>query len=451
MPRLLSDPNLSFCPNYADDAFINTRLQLTNENITEAQAIVILRNIWQAENNATKLQWQAQVNEDRDRREQLERLDNEEQERQEQESRDEEEAARKEDRKKNKHKYTAVPDLDVPLKPTILPSSYALRKLDKGDYVELWYFTNDGLDEAKLKSSVDEDAMIMATLAGGDTAWVSAASTRNARAVIDDQNLRFEDFCQACPRIIEAMQEAAWPADRIQMMALFWRNLQVHDFRSMRDPLAQKALLVYQAEQRKRWHIAVKSARGAYDLSRINEVLLERTRSDIYLEERTKLDNKRDYKMDHWINLLAGGASSNYHHKSRDNHHSTKEQRRRSRSPNQEQEYRRQSPPPDSHKRSRQDFRSSANRGPLSACAVCLGRHPHKVIECKATKTWDNVADTLCSRVGKLLNMRDGRAICSDWQRVAGCSDTSHDRRHFCSGCTSSSHGAQNCPRAQKA
>ncbi|KAG0700562.1 hypothetical protein DFH29DRAFT_876479 [Suillus ampliporus] len=223
----------------------------------------------------------------------LKRLNDEEQERQEQEHRcDEDEATRKEDRKKNKYKYTAVPNLDVPLKPTILPSSYALRKLDKGDYVELWYFTNDSLDDVKLKSSIDEDAMIMAMLAGGDTAWVSAASTRNARAVIDDQNLNFEEFCQACPRIIQAMQEAAWPADHIQMMAMFWRNLQVHDFCSMRDPLAQKALLIYQAEQRKRWHIAVKSAGGAYDLSRINEVLLEHTRSDVYLEERTKLDNK---------------------------------------------------------------------------------------------------------------------------------------------------------------
>ncbi|KAG2049253.1 hypothetical protein BDR06DRAFT_1012351 [Suillus hirtellus] len=260
MPHLLSDLNLSFCPNYADDAFINTRLQLTNENITEAQAIVILRNIWQAENNAAKLQWQEQLNEDRDRQEHLERLKNEEQERQEQETHDEEEAAWKEDRKKNKHKYTAVPKLDVPLKATILPSSYTLRKLDKGEYIELWYFTNDGLDDAKLKNSVDEDAMIMATLAGGDTAWVSAASTWNTRAVIDDQNLKFEDFCQACPHIIEAMQEAAWPTDRIQMMAIFWRNLQVHDFHSMHDPLAQKALLVYQAEQRKRWHITVKSA-----------------------------------------------------------------------------------------------------------------------------------------------------------------------------------------------
>jgi hypothetical protein len=61
-----------------------------------------------------------------------------------------------------------------------MPCSYALRKLDKGEYVELWYFTNDRLDEANLKKTVDDDTMIMSTLVDGSTAWVSAASTRNA-------------------------------------------------------------------------------------------------------------------------------------------------------------------------------------------------------------------------------------------------------------------------------
>ncbi|KAG2133827.1 uncharacterized protein EDB93DRAFT_1306785 [Suillus bovinus] len=222
MPRLTSDLNLSVCPNYADENFANTRLQLTNENMTEAQAVTILRNIWQTQNTADKNQWQAQVEADREQQDNLERLCDEEQERQEQECLDEEEASRKEDKKKNKHKYSAIPELDVPIKPVILPSPYAIRKLDKGDYVELWYFTNNGLDNAKLKSSVDEDTMIMATLAGGSTAWVSAASTRNTTVVIDDENFTFENFCQACPCIIEAMQETSWPADRVRMMALFW-------------------------------------------------------------------------------------------------------------------------------------------------------------------------------------------------------------------------------------
>jgi hypothetical protein len=93
------------------------------------------------------------------------------------------------------------------------------------------------------------------------------------------------------------MGEAAWPADRIKMMALFFRNLQAHEYRSMRDPLAQKALLLYQSEQRKRWHLAVKTAVGAYDLSRINNELLERTRTRVYFDDREKKDNDRDYKV----------------------------------------------------------------------------------------------------------------------------------------------------------
>ncbi|KAG2153796.1 uncharacterized protein EDB93DRAFT_1270814 [Suillus bovinus] len=241
MPRLSSDPNLSICPDYAE------------ESIDEDQAIIILRNIWLTGNNADKAQWQNQVEEDAEHCQHLERLHEEERERQDQDHIDEDEAAHKEDRKKNKFKYTSIPSLDVPMKPVIIPSAYAICKLDKGGYVELWYFTNAGLDDAKLKSSVDEDAM--------------------------------------------AMEDASWPDDRITMMAKFWRNLQVHDFHSMRNPLAQKSLLVYQAEQRKCWHMAVKTAAGAYDLSRINEILLERMRNDIYLEERKKQDNQHDYKV----------------------------------------------------------------------------------------------------------------------------------------------------------
>jgi hypothetical protein len=102
-------------------------------------------------------------------------------------------------------------------------------------------------------------------------------------------------------------------------------------------------------------------------------------------------------------------------------------------------------------KKPRQDFRAGTSRGVLSACAVCLGRNPHRIIECKATRTWDDACDTICSRIGRILTMRDGKPVCSDWQRLSGCSETTHDRRHFCSGCGLSTHGAQACPRAQKA
>lgn len=298
MPRIRNDPNFNVCPDYATLPYAVAREQIVNEQVTEAQAVQFLRNIWEAANNAEKALWLEQVEADREQRDQLRFLQEEQEEIQEREKLAEEEAARKEEKKKYKHKYTPIQASGVPDEPTVTPSAYAIRKLDKGEYVELWYFTNDGLDEAHVrKTTIEEDAMVLSSLPDGSTAWVSSASARNASSVVNDEDLSFEDFCQACPRFIAAIEEADWPPDRVRMLAVFWKNLQVHEYRSLRDPIAQKTLLAYQAEQRKRWHVVAKSAAGPYDLSAINTKVLERTRDKVYWQERAKRDNQRDYRV----------------------------------------------------------------------------------------------------------------------------------------------------------
>jgi hypothetical protein len=97
------------------------------------------------------------------------------------------------------------------------------------------------------------------------------------------------------------------------------------------------------------------------------------------------------------------------------------------------------------------EFPSSTAGRVLSACAVCLGRHPHRIIECAAPMLWDNTTASIAIRSNRILSMRDGRPVCGDWQRASSCSSSLHDARHFCSGCSSSTHGAQECSRAQKA
>ncbi|KAG1805706.1 uncharacterized protein BJ212DRAFT_1486264 [Suillus subaureus] len=92
------------------------------------------------------------------------------------------------------------------------------------------------------------------------------------------------------------MEEADWLEDRTRMMAHFWRNIQVHKYCSMQNPVVQKALLAYQVEQCKRWHVAVKTSSGPYDLSLVNERVLKETRERVYWETRDKRDNARDYK-----------------------------------------------------------------------------------------------------------------------------------------------------------
>ena len=84
-------------------------------------------------------------------------------------------------------------------------------------------------------------------------------------------------------------------------------------------------------------------------------------------------------------------------------------------------------------------------------CAVCLGRHEHDFGKCEARRLWDGSAGTARKGEGGKLISTSGLPLCFDWQLPAGCQSTYHSDRHRCSGCGKASHGAQTCPRAQKA
>ena len=85
------------------------------------------------------------------------------------------------------------------------------------------------------------------------------------------------------------------------------------------------------------------------------------------------------------------------------------------------------------------------------ACAICLGRHEHDFGKCEARRLWDGSAGTARKGEGGKLTSTSGLPLCFDWQLPTGCQSTYHSDRHRCSGCGKASHGAQTCPRAQKA
>ncbi|KIK34773.1 hypothetical protein CY34DRAFT_97328, partial [Suillus luteus UH-Slu-Lm8-n1] len=94
----------------------------------------------------------------------------------------------------------------------------------------------------------------------------------------------------------------------------------------------------------------------------------------------------------------------------------------------------------------RMGFPEGAHSSRSSAvCAVCLGKHSHSFIECSNERLWNSAHPALATRVNKHSN----KPLCVDWQRSRSCTSRSHDERHVCSGCLATSHGAQNCPRAQ--
>jgi hypothetical protein len=95
--------------------------------------------------------------------------------------------------------------------------------------------------------------------------------------------------------------------------------------------------------------------------------------------------------------------------------------------------------------------RNPAITGPLPCCTVCLGRNPHRTVKCTTVQTWDKQFKTFSEQIRKGLWTKDGKQICTAWQRDEGCTTPKHDVRDVCSGCGATTHGAQKCPRAQKA
>jgi hypothetical protein len=292
MLHLIINPNTARCPDYMLDIYEAVRAPFVNPQTTHRQAAALLIMVWTAQNNIEKLQWQDQIDQDQadadTRREELE-----EEARQKQEELEEEkEEQRKEEVKKNKSKYIPVLPTELP----IIVSVIATQRLNKGEYVPLWYFTNTGIDNAsKSFSIIDEDSLSIIKRKDSSTSLVSAVSSKESKSIIKDQDLTWDKFSIAAPQIIDALGLAEWPEDRLRMMVKFWTNITTHHFRSSRDKLDRSTLLLYQAEQRRLWHQAINSPGHGSDLSEINEELLWQTKERLYWIDRERKDHEREY------------------------------------------------------------------------------------------------------------------------------------------------------------
>jgi hypothetical protein len=295
MPRIIIDPNNLQCPDYTLPIYANARAAFVNDTTTEAQAAAILANVWQANNTVDIQQWQDQMDADAQALEDRQRdAENERVQREEAAARESEEQ-RRDEMKKNKSKYAQIPARGVPRHAPAIAAYYATRRMEKGEYVPLWYYTNKGLQHALLSyHKANDEAMALVQRPDGSTSLIPAAASSDAKGVIDDQDIEFEEFCIASSRMVEAMGIAEWPADRIRMMTTFWSNLQSHPFRSSPDDLDRRTLLLYQAEQRRQWHFVMTTPNAGYDLSAINEELLRDTKERLYWRDRDRKDKDRE-------------------------------------------------------------------------------------------------------------------------------------------------------------
>ncbi|KAG6370574.1 hypothetical protein JVT61DRAFT_11370 [Boletus reticuloceps] len=220
-------------PDFHSDKYAPSRQNLVNTfHITQEVAAQQLLDLWRAQNVLDRQEWDDEH--EHVAAQELQRREQARQEREEAEHRqqEEEDEARKEERKKHRTKFLPFADVPPPLTIPITPSPLALRKLQKGEYIPLYFFTNKGLADAQSVShSVDDEAYAVRPEGeDGLHAFVSIAAAKIKPHIIVDQDLTWSQIDEATHRMLQAMKEAHWPADRVDAMFQFWMNLASHEW-----------------------------------------------------------------------------------------------------------------------------------------------------------------------------------------------------------------------------
>jgi hypothetical protein len=128
--------------------------------------------------------------------------------------------------------------------------------------------------------------MVMLTAADSLHSWVPAVVIKDPKAapVVKDENLSWEEFNEAAPRMITMMRMHDWPTNQVDMHIQFWSALQVHRWHHSPDQLKQKALLLYQSQQRQHWHWTIGTAQS-WSLEELNQDLILEVQEDLFNEK----------------------------------------------------------------------------------------------------------------------------------------------------------------------
>ena len=191
----MQDPNQAIPPDYAAQEFEEDREPFLNAGLTDCQVADILAHQWALRNNRDKeawnrRQWEAAIAAAEE--EEHQEVDCREQE-------DEEAQILKDKHKKNKAKYAPIPNVPVPSEPIILLSQVTVRKIQQHKFCKLWYFTNDGLNNANatLSYTFNDNTLLFIPSTDGVPTLVPVSATRDKSNIIQDENLSLEQFRQS--------------------------------------------------------------------------------------------------------------------------------------------------------------------------------------------------------------------------------------------------------------
>ena len=281
----LRDPTLEAEPNFEDVAWEAARNAITAGGKTLEEAIEILKEGWKVQHERAVEEW-------------IEQRQLRQQER-EQDGGGDQEQGGEQDGEQNRGQANLstssqrsepeVPEWINRPTPSFLdirPSEKALKRLEKKEFVELWYFTAEGcrVTAAADLASPDDTYGLVNTDKGlvFQTLGASSMSVKVTR----DEDLTLEQMTEAKTRLVGCMKTCGWNEYEVTQTAMFYMSLDVHPMRS--QPYGRQAILRYQDRVRRDWTSCLKTV--AYSIAEVNNDLMKEFRDEIRNEVQAKND-----------------------------------------------------------------------------------------------------------------------------------------------------------------
>ena len=250
--RITHNPHLDLLPDHAGPHYDDIRNLLVGTGMTVEQAIQSLDTSWTRSLEVRIQAWDQQVIDDTREQEDQRHLAQEQEDQQHAQLELEQENERKEAEKKkpkmnNFDKGSMVNNILLPR-----PSQYALRRLEDFDYVELWYFTQEGCADATQNHRTQNEDTFGLTKVDEMVSLRPVSALRASKHALQDIDLTWRQMEIAKTILIQHLAKAHWPEDSIMAIAQFFMNLEVHPYRL--QAYGEQALMAYQARVRREWH-----------------------------------------------------------------------------------------------------------------------------------------------------------------------------------------------------
>lgn len=282
--RMQHDPTDEQCPDYSLPLYLNLRTRwIGASQTTQEEAVGELADLWRADHQTRCDNWLAQQEADRAVRDAAQAAAREEEENREAERRRQEQAERLEAERKKPKMSGFDPNRTISSHISPSPSPYALSKLEKFEYLELWYFTQRGLSLAALEV---ESAKASYTIEARETKdgdydnrveVKRSTSDRPSKHVVKDHELSWCDFDIGKTNFLSAIRKAAWPESHIECLVSFFVAVETHHYRQR--PHGDATMLKYASVSRRDWHQALDRGEG-YNLALISDKLVRELHDD---------------------------------------------------------------------------------------------------------------------------------------------------------------------------